>query len=254
MSYKDLFISIADILEAKFKGSKYKSQNPADRGEICELFIQDFIKSSLGDNFKINRGGKIIDYTGNQSSQIDIIITGKKSLRLFEDKGLYPTETVFGVCSVTATLDKAKLMDCCKEFMTIPKDNYEFSGETFFPEDYIKDTQKCWLTLVPFKCIFAYSGTIKAEWIQEILDLSRNEKFQINRVPDLIVVNKIGMIEKTMTDDGNFELHFVSFSDYPNYGVAFAKFLFHMNNLTHEEFVLRPRYENYFNNDIYTTR
>ena len=77
MFFKEYFKSIADVIDAKYKGHITLNQNNADKGELCEIFIRDFLVETLGDSFKIARGGKIIDFTGNYSRQLDIVLTAK---------------------------------------------------------------------------------------------------------------------------------------------------------------------------------
>ena len=255
MFFKEYFKSIADIIEAKYKGHITLNQNNADKGELCEIFVKDFLFETLDDSFKIARGGKVIDHCGNSSKQIDIVVLAKKSLKLFYDKGIYPTETVYGVVSVTSNLDKAKVLDCCEEFISIPKQNYKFFVERFVDEKYAKETEGIWKTLVPYKVIFAYSGNIRKEWIDEIMEINKTSFNPLNTTPDLIIVNKKGFIEKTIFQDAdeqlNFSLKFVPFNDnYKNYGVPFSKMLFHLNTLAHEEIILKPKLEYYFDQDI----
>ena len=138
MFFKDKLISIAEIIDAKFKGhATIANAAPSDKGELCELFIEQVLVEALGDSFKIFRGGRVVNCLGAESKQIDIILTGKKNIRLFEHKGIYPTETVYGCISVTATLSKQKLIDCCNEFKSIPKTGYTFHSHRFLPENFV---------------------------------------------------------------------------------------------------------------------
>src|SRR5689334_13104197 len=111
MFFKDYFISIAEIINSQFRGYEAITKNPADKGELCEIFIKNFLQESLGDSFKIFRGGRIVNCLDAESKQIDIILTGKRSIKLFGDKGIFPTETVQGCFSITATLTKEKLLN-----------------------------------------------------------------------------------------------------------------------------------------------
>lgn len=262
MFFKDYYNSIADILEAKFHGCQYDEMNPADKGELSELFVQEFLDSSLGDSFKIYRGGKIIDSEANKSNQLDILLCGKRSIKIFGDKGIYPTETVYGVISVTATLTKSKLLDCCNEFISIPRQNFKFSGEGYIDEQYIKDTTKTWQNIMPYKCVFAFKGLIREEWINDIIEVAKNSHNPYNAMPDLVVVNKVGVIEKSPLLDENKEavfdsnghlipqFNFVPYSEYKNPGHAFSSMLYHLNNMNWEEIILKPALEPYFNKDL----
>ncbi len=51
MFFNNYFNSVAEIIQAKFNGSSYNDQNPADKGELCEIFIKEFLIDSIGDNF-----------------------------------------------------------------------------------------------------------------------------------------------------------------------------------------------------------
>ena len=254
MFFKEYFKSVADIVEAKYKGHMTLNQNNADKGELCEIFIKDFLIETLGDSFKIARGGKIIDHTGIYSRQLDIVLQAKKSLKLFYDKGIYPTETIFGVISVTSTLDKAKALDCCDEFISIPRQNFQFITEGYVNDEYIEQTKTTWVNMLPFKVVFAYSGTLQENWIPEIIEKANATHNPVNAVPDLIIVNKKGFIEKSYYVEEQVlkcKLKYVPFNaDYNNYGVPYSKMVYHLNNMAHEEIIMKPALEYYFNQDI----
>ena len=251
MFFKEKLISIAEIIDAKFKGdATIANRAPSDKGELCELFIKQVLIEALGDSFKIFRGGRIVDYTGAKSKQIDIILTGKKNIRFFEDKGIYPTETVYGCISVTATLSKKKLIDCCNEFISIPKTKFSFRGYGFLPEKYMNQSIELWKTLIPYKCIFAFQGDIKEDWIKIIKETAKNWENIPNAMPDLVIVNKVGFIEKKFTKEKT-EFKFTSFSDtYKNYGTPLGKLLYHINNFNWEEFILPIELSRYLNMDL----
>src|SRR5882757_3359743 len=115
MFFKNYFNSLADILDAKLKGYERDQMNPADKGELCEVFIKEFLQDTLGDNFRIFRGGKAVNSGGMESKQLDIVVCSKRMITIFLDKGVYPIETVKGVFSITSTLDLAKLDKCMEE-------------------------------------------------------------------------------------------------------------------------------------------
>jgi hypothetical protein len=251
MFFKNHFISIADIIDAKFKGYQYTAKNPADKGELCEIFIKEFLSDSLGDSFKIFRGGRVVNNFGDESKQIDIVLTGKKSIKLFGDKGIYPTETVYGCISVTATLSKQKIIDCCNEFKSIPKTGYAFLSPGFLSESYKQQSLAVWKTLAPYKCVFAFQGDLNEGWIEDMLAISKDAEIPHNILPDLVIVNKIGFIEKILTKDKKTEFGFILFSDaYKNYGVPFGKLLYNLNTFNWEELFLQPDLKHYFNKDM----
>jgi hypothetical protein len=250
MFFKSHFISIADIIDAKFRGYQQIAKNPADKGELCEIFIKEFLLDSLGDSFKVFRGGRVINSNGDESKQLDIILTGKRTIKLFGDKGIYPTESVFGCISVTSTLTRPKLISCCEEFKSIPKKNNFFLSHGYIPPKYIEDSINIWKTLAPYKCVFAYQGEIKEEWIKDILEVGKDATFPYNAMPDLVVVNKVGFIEKKFIPPDKAEFSFIPFSQYENYGLPFGKILFELNKFNWEEFLLQPKIEYYLNKDM----
>ena len=250
MYFKSHFLSIADIIDSKFKSYQAVTKNPADKGELCELFIKEFLIDALADSFKIYRGGRVINSYGDESKQIDIVLSGKKTIKLFGDKGIYPTESVYGCISVTATLTKQKLIDCCQEFKSIPKTKFHFHSHGYIPKKYVEQSIDVWKTLAPYKCIFAYQGEIKEDWINDIKKFGENSAIPFNAMPDLIIVNKVGFIEKRFDENQNVNFRYVSFSEYKNYGLPFGTLLFHLNTFNWEELLLQPELEYYFNKDI----
>lgn len=250
MFFKEHFISIADIIDSKFRGYEKIAKNPADKGELCEIFMKEFLIDALDDSFKIFRGGRVVNCKGDESKQIDIILTGKRTIKLFGDKGIYPTETVYGCVSVTATLTRDKLLDCCAEFKSIPKKGFDFYSDGHLDKKFIEQSINAWKHLIPYKCIFAYKGDLKEEWISELIDLSKDAEIPHNVIPDIVVVNKVGMIEKDFDENGKTRLHVIHFDKYPNYGVPFSKILYHLNTFNLEELYLRPEINQYLNKDL----
>jgi hypothetical protein len=76
---------------------------------LCEIFVKEFLTNALEDNYRTVRGGQIVNSNDDHSKQIDIILCSKRTSKIFSDKGIYPTETVKGVFSITSTLDLPKL-------------------------------------------------------------------------------------------------------------------------------------------------
>ena len=248
MFFKDYFISVADIIAAKYQSFRTATNNPSDKGELCEIFMKDFLLESVGDSFKVYRGGKVINSYGIKSRQLDIVICSKKSLKIFGDKGIYATETVFGCISVTSTLTKKKLIQCCKEFASIPKQGH-FTAEKFLSKEFQENSLKVWKFLAPYKCVFAYKGALKPGWIDEIISLSKTYDIPTQFLPDLIIVNKIGYAQKKPDENGKVQYVFILFSQEPNYGLPYGKLLYHLNTFSWEEFYLHPEFSHYFNKD-----
>jgi hypothetical protein len=201
--FDEYYNNIADIMEAQFKAHGYTGINPADKGELSELFVKKFLEDALSDNYKIFRGGKIINSAGLTSRQLDIVLCSKRTIKIFSDKGIYPTETVKGVFSVTATLDLAKLDSCMIEFNSIPKTNYHFNSNKIFPDNFLIETQRIFENVTPVTIIFAFKGDIEASWIEHIYAWIRQYRPNPSLTPDIIVVNKKGVIYKIWEKKGD---------------------------------------------------
>ena len=97
MHFKDYCDSIADKWEGQLKGYSHGDLNPADKGELCEMFIKEFVEGALGDTYRIFRGGKIITSGGGISKQLDVVVCSRQAIKFFSNKGKYPVEIVKGV-------------------------------------------------------------------------------------------------------------------------------------------------------------
>src|SRR5271170_2780739 len=193
MFFKDHFRAVCDCLDAKFQGMKHKGQNSADRGELCELFVRSFLDDFLSDQFNVFRGGHVVDSMGEKSKQIDIVLTAKNTIRFFRDKGIYPVETVYGIVSVTATLDLDKLKSELAVFSSIPRRNLHFVYSPMVDKErFLRN----WNGNCPYRCLFAFGGTIKEEWGKYLNELATGEESDIADMPHLVVLNKAGMFLK----------------------------------------------------------
>jgi len=256
--FKDYFNSIADTLQCNFEGTK-GINHPGDKGELCEIFVKNFLERTLSDVYRIVRGGIIVNIDGKKSKQLDIILTGRNTINIFEEKGLYPVESVFGVFSITAKLDRKKLFSSClEEFKTIPKENLRLHPGILDKEKVLSEWQKN----VPIKCIFAYDGSLNEKWETELNEAVRTKPEEKNFFPDFIIINKKGMITKiikkpTRSSDGaliNKDFHYTRFGKHPRgysfYGAALEHILVKLYNLSCWQFFITPEYHEYFNMDM----
>ena len=84
-----------------------------------------------------------------------------------------------------------------------------------------------------------------------MINLSDKKDLFYNDIPDLIIVNKIGFIEKVITPEKKTGFSFVLFEDYQNnIGIPYGKMLYHLNTFCWEELYLQPELKNYFNKDL----
>lgn len=255
MHFRAYCNSIANIMEARLSGYEHDDLNSADKGELCEIFIREFLQDALGDNFRIFRGGKIINCGGEKSKQMDIVVCSKRAIKFFADKGKYPMEIVKGVFSVTSTLNLPKLDASLEELASIPKTGYHFDmPKDLFPESFRIQTQQIFENVTPVCCIFAYSGNIQASWVDYLNKWIETNRPHHSLTPSLIIVNKKGLIfrrvEKTGENRLKFSFHYIDFAETKNPGDAFSRILNELYSLINEDLYMTPAYTYYFNSDL----
>lgn len=264
MFIRGYFNSIMEILDAQFNGMTRKGQNPTDRGELSEVFIENFLTDIFSDQFKIFRGGKIIDIDEVESKQIDIVLLAKNTPKLFGNKGVYPIESVFGAFSVTSDLSHTKLFGNGKsgiidEFQSIPKTNprFQFNKPSLALPDWETSVMDKWNKRFPFKCAFGFTGDINQNWETELNTTVVDNNDLKNNLPDLIVVNKKGMIRKLhdkpteLIGGGitNKDFFYTSF-EHADCATAIATIVNELYMLSTWQDTIAPKYHEYFNKDF----
>ncbi|HOO53938.1 MAG TPA: hypothetical protein PLM24_01030 [Methanothrix sp.] len=248
----------------KLQGIRRDGQNSTDKGELCEMFIKEVLYDLFSDNFKIYRGGKIVNINNSESDQLDVLLLSKNSIKLFGDKGIYPVESAYGVFSVTATLDHPKLFEgCIKEFKSIPKQNPMIQFLNFIEiPDLEQKMLRYWYERFPFKCVFGFKGDINANWETELNLLAKENPDAKSYLPDIIIVNKKGMIrklygkEKALKADGteltisDKDFHYTDFKKYNNYGAAINILAKELYDLSHWQYNFAVQYQSYFKKDL----
>lgn len=253
--YRNYLISVSDILEAKLKAHERPSLNSNDKGDLCESFIKEFLIDTLGDLFKIYRGGNIVNSKNEISNQLDIILCRKRSLKLFGDKGIYPLESVMGEIEITANLTKEKLIKDCEKLLSIPKRNYRFNMSMHLPEAYREESHKLYRTILPFTCIFGYRGDIDQSWVKILTELfHKADQVAKSLLPTIVAVNKQGLIYKSISksNDGLLfvEYLYMDLSHPDLHGETFGRIVNSLYNISQEEVNMQFDYTDYFNGDI----
>ena len=109
-----------------------------------------------------------------------------------------------------------------------------------------------WNQLIPYKCIFAYSGTINGKWVHELNNIIKDNSIDRHLLPDIIIVNKVGMIEKIHErinepyDKSLSHFWFTDFRKYKNPGNCFARMLNHLFMAATWDNIVMPDYVEYF--------
>lgn len=118
-----------DIGSALREESKASSifPNTTDAGMSRERIYADVLRTHLPSNCNVKLGGFVFGASGNESKQIDIIITNDKSIQfnfLNRDDGGKSFSCIdgcIGVVSVKSTLDKQQLLDSLENFASLPQ-------------------------------------------------------------------------------------------------------------------------------------
>lgn len=167
--------------------------NPSDKGGSRETIYAEFLNNHLPSSCNILLGGFLFDLCGNESKQLDIIVTSNTCLQYrlpVEDniKEFACTEGSLAVVSVKSDLDSRNLIDALENLASIP------------PMQSLENRTSLLISIPnyedwPYKIIYAHKGTSI-----EALNNSLNEYYlhhpniPITRRPNLIHVNGKGCI------------------------------------------------------------
>jgi hypothetical protein len=248
-------------LDIDYRAIGHPHLNGADLGEHCERLFADLLERYLAGVYDIFRGGVVVGLKGLPSRQVDIVLTAKNALRVFGDKGLYPIESVFGVVSVTSTMTARKFESSIEEFPRLPRgalglQPFKFGLDGQKAAAYCAELLSTRATTIPYKCIFAFDGDLKTDWATELQDRVASNHTAEAELPDLVVVNKKGMILKVpegKTKSGRKHLPYFQLFEFSQTGRFFYPLAFMLNKL----FVLSqfqhrcvPRYDLYLGQDF----
>lgn len=122
---KDYYEQAAHRISAAGRSAAIYSNRP-DMGMQKEIAYMEFLQDNLPKSCDIFLGGFLFDREGNQSKQIDIIVTNGNipRFRILGEKGIKafaPVEGTIGVFSIKSKLDKKQLFDCLDNFASIPE-------------------------------------------------------------------------------------------------------------------------------------
>lgn len=187
---RDYFQSIADELAIEAKKIAVL-ENAGDIGGEREAGLKNFLGRHLPNRCEVIKGGFIFDQNGNESNQMDLIITNDITLQFKQnDKAFNCIEGCYGAISVKSKLDKEKLGQALSDIASIPPmpDRVD-QISPFLHESHITEYHS-----LPYKVIFAYSG-IEVKTIQQHLNhFFASSQVPLNRRPDLIIVNNKYML------------------------------------------------------------
>lgn len=120
------------ILDAKIKKAladakmAYHMKHSYLTGKLKEIFLHQLIEPMLNDNYSVGTG-KVVDYLGNISGEIDLCIYSKNLnppifFSDFDKTGLYPIESVLETIEVKSDFNVKNIRDAYDKFQIIHKD------------------------------------------------------------------------------------------------------------------------------------
>lgn len=106
-------------------------EHPYLSGKLREIVLHQLIEPLLNRQYSIGTG-KIIDYRGEQSKEVDLCMYSNNLLPPFffsekDSLGIFPIESVLGCIEVKTTLNKITLEDAYTKFKFI-EDNLQTTG------------------------------------------------------------------------------------------------------------------------------
>lgn len=123
---REYYLKVAEVLRGDAEAASI-FPNTSDIGGSRERVYESFLKQHTPSKCNVFLGGFLFDDNGNESKQLDIIITTDTAPRFnFHNKDGFgksfsPVEGTLGVASIKSMLDKAQLEDALLGIASIPQ-------------------------------------------------------------------------------------------------------------------------------------
>ncbi len=172
--------------------------HPTGIGTEREEVYRGFLERHVPKTCDVFLGGYVFNLEGNQSKQIDVIVTSGNAPRFRLSAGnhyIAPVEGTIAIAEIKSRLDKESLQDAlekCASIPTMPNSEKIVSPNLKMSKDKWQDA--------PYKIVFAYDG-ISAEMIlSHVTDFySKNRGIPDTRQPNVIhVLGKYVIIRMTL--------------------------------------------------------
>ena len=192
--FRDYFQGIADAFNNIEEASRI-FPNTTDAGTTREDVFLAFLRRHIPKRCGIIKGGFIFDSLGNESKQIDIIITNDATIQFqqFSDrqnggKSFSIIEGCVCAISIKTNLEKNELLDSLDNLSSIPQmpkiDINPLLGKHWRVED------------SPICVIFAFFGAELNTILKHLNEYYNTNKVPDNRKPDFIIVNNKFIIRR----------------------------------------------------------
>jgi hypothetical protein len=193
----EYFQNRADTLASEARGDRIYPNKP-DSGSERENDLFTFLNNHIPFRCKVIKGGFIFDSNGNESNQIDLIITNdltlqfRKSENISKEKSFNCIEGCYAAISVKSYLNKKELIESLENLGSIPTD------KKLKVHPYITNSQQL-IDLTPQRIIFAYNGD-SLQTINGHLHNYYSTHHLDKRAPDMIIVNNSFFIYRAGQD------------------------------------------------------
>lgn len=184
---RNYYSDVAKVLKGEADAASI-FPNSSDKGISRENIYLEFIKNHIPSKCNVFLGGFVFDSLGNESKQLDIIITTDTTIKFDfyykygKGKSFAPVEGTVGVVSIKSMLDKEQLFDSLMNLGSIPP--------TQSLEGRISITARISeYDNFPFKIIYATDG-LSPQTINSHFEkfYQTNPNIPENRMPDVIHV------------------------------------------------------------------
>jgi len=122
---RNYYIDVAKVLRGEADAASI-FPNPTDIGMSREKIYAEFLRQHAPSKCNVLLGGFLFDEDGNESKQLDIIVTTDTAIRFNfhssdgSGKSFSPVEGTLGVVSIKSTLNKNELIDALDGIASIP--------------------------------------------------------------------------------------------------------------------------------------
>jgi uncharacterized protein DUF6602 len=181
----DHFQDCANTLASEARGDRI-FPNTSDSGSERENDLFKFLNNHIPFRCKVIKGGFIFDSNGNESDQIDLIITNDLTLQFRKsendkEKSFNCIEGCYAAISVKSYLNKEGLIKSVDNLRSIPTE------KKIKVNPYITNPQQL-IDLTPQRIIFAYDGDSLETINGHLYDYYSTHHLD-RRAPDMIIVN-----------------------------------------------------------------
>jgi hypothetical protein len=192
---RSYFQSIANILDDTKAASKV-FPNLTDSGSVREDILKDFLYRHLPKRCDVVKGGVIFDSLGNQSKQIDLIVTHDVTLRFSQfEKSFNCVEGSLCAISVKTNLDRTGIRDSLENLASIPQ--MPVLGDKLSLLLSPKSVE--FFQQLPVPIVFGYQGSHKETLLANLNEFYADPSFANipqDRRPKLIIVNNQFVIHR----------------------------------------------------------